>query len=74
MTWDRRDLKIAAFAERLLCEFPDWTTTQAVIAAERIIAAAEEMGEEVDRRRERLAFITTMRRDLDQLPVLGDAA
>jgi hypothetical protein len=74
VTWDRHDLKVAAFAERLLVEFPDWSTSQAVVAAERIIDAAEEMGAEVDRRRERLAFITATRRDLEQLPVLGDAA
>ena len=46
--WTRRDLKVASFAERLMCEFPDWSSSQAVLAAERIIETAEQMQFQMD--------------------------
>ena len=63
MTWNRRDMKVAAFAERLMCEFPEWTTTEAVTAAERIVDTAEQMSFQMD-----------VERDLDALPVYGEVA
>ena len=63
MTWNRRDMKVAAFAERLLVEFPEWTTTQAVDVSTRIIEASEQM-----------SFQIAVERDLAALPVQGEAA
>lgn len=60
MSWGRRDLKIAAFAERLMCEFPGWTTSQAVYAAERIVDTAEQMQFQMD-----------VEADLAALPTVG---
>lgn len=40
--------RVAQFMGRLLIEFPEWTNTQALDAAERIIAHGEQMQFQMD--------------------------
>lgn len=44
----RRDLKIASFANRLAEMFPNWTTSEAVHAATRLIENSEQMAFQMD--------------------------
>lgn len=66
-----RDLRVSALAHRLFTMgLPAWTPDICHEMAEKILAT----GEESEARQERLSFILATRRDLEELPVLGDAA